>query len=100
MPFAEDAHLFLAEFSKDCVSNGTYFKALVDEDDDFLNGGNHSTSSCQYKLTFVTSDVVLKRGDVIEIIHHDGTANERYKTREPAKRYGDGTFSTVALTDI
>ena len=95
MAFVENPELMLKEFALDftTVADGKTvpFKALLDDDDRYVEQSGTRSKSTDYIITFITAKVTLIRGQVVK------QGNRTFKLREPAMKLDDGVFSEAYL---
>lgn len=96
MSFGSEAEYYLDEFAEDFTANGVNFRAIFDSPSDSIELSGVGSNSTQFKLTFATASVTLKRHD--EICHCE--TGDIYKVREPATRFDDGVFSEVLVSKV
>ena len=94
MAFVEDPSIFLNDFGVPCAANTVNFLGILDAVDEEFNIGGGSVQTRQYKLTYQTSIVTLRRQDSVTV---NGVA---YTVRNAPNTIDDGAWSEADLSKV
>lgn len=91
--FNEQPGDFLGDFGADCVKaqGNIRFLGILDMPDTNVSFSATDALSTDYSLTYLTTEVSFKRGDVVTV---DGM---NYTARGVGEKQDDGVFSRVML---
>lgn len=90
--FDDSADAFLADFGRECIFGAVTFLGILDKPDEEIGLGSTSAQTRQYKLTYATAAVSLKRESVVLI------GADEYEVRNAPNTIDDGLFSEAELT--